>query len=52
MGRSHFSKEDISPQKTDGQQADEKMLIANFLRNANPNYNEASPHIGQNGHNL
>ena len=24
--------------------------IANYLRNANQNYNEVSPHTGQNGH--
>ena len=36
---------------TDSQQATEKMLdIINYLRNTNQNYNEASPHTGQNGH--
>ena len=36
---------------TDGQQANEMMLnIANYQRNANQNYSEVSPHIGQNGH--
>ena len=42
----HFSKEDI-----DGQEAHEKLLnITNYYRNANQNYNEVSPHAGQNGH--
>ena len=36
---------------TDGQQAHEKMFnIVNYQRNANQNYNEVSPHTGQNGH--
>ena len=36
---------------TDGRQAHEKKVhIANYLRNANQNYNEVSPHTGQNGH--
>ena len=36
---------------TDGQKAHEKMLnITNYYRNANQNYNEVSPHMGQNGH--
>ena len=36
---------------TDGQQTHEKMLnITNYQRNANPNYNEVSPHTGQNCH--
>ena len=36
---------------TDGQQVHEKMLnIANHQRNANQNYNEVTPHTGQNGH--
>ena len=36
---------------TDGQQAHEKMLnITNYQRNANQNYNEVLPHIGQNDH--
>ena len=36
---------------TDSQQANEKMLnIINYLRNTNQNYNEVSPHTGQNGH--
>ena len=36
---------------TDGQQAHEKMPItANYQRNSNQNYNEVSPHTGQNGH--
>ena len=35
---------------TDGQQAHEKMSdIANYQRNANQKYNEAPPHICQNG---
>ena len=35
---------------TDGQETHEKMFnIANYQRNANQNYNEISPHIGQNG---
>ena len=40
----HFSKED-------GQEAHEKLLnIINYQRNANQNYNEVSPHTGENGH--
>ena len=36
---------------TDGQQMHEKMLnVTNYQRNAHQNYNEASPHTGQNGH--
>ena len=36
---------------TDGQQTHEKMLnITNYQRNANQNYNEVSPHTGQNGY--
>ena len=35
----------------DGQKAHEKMFnISNCQRNANQNYNEVSPHTGQNGH--
>ena len=35
---------------TDGQKAHKKMLnIVNHQKNANPNYNEVSPHTGQNG---
>ena len=35
----------------DGQQANEKMLnITDYQRNANQNYNEVPPHIGQNGY--
>src|SRR3712207_1138454 len=35
---------------TDGQQAYEKMLnIISYQGNANQNYNEVSPHSGQNG---
>ena len=41
----HFSKE------TNWQESPEKMLnIAHYERNANQNYNEISPHTGQNGH--
>ena len=36
---------------TDGQKAHEKMLnITDYQRNANQNYNEVSPHTGENGH--
>ena len=36
---------------TDGQEAHEKLLkITNYQKNANPNYNEVSPHTSQNGH--
>ena len=36
---------------TDGQEAHEKMCdITNYQRNANQNYNEASPHNSQDGH--
>ena len=36
---------------TDGQEPYEKMLnIANYQRNADPNHDEVSPHVGQNGH--
>ena len=35
---------------TDGQQTHERMLnISNHQKNANQNYNEVSPHTGQNG---
>ena len=35
-----------------GQQTQEKILnITNYHRNANQNYNEISPHTGQNGQN-
>ena len=38
----------LQRRNTDGQQAHEKMLnIANYQRNANQNYNEVPPHIGQ-----
>ena len=41
----------LQKRQTDGQEAHEKLLnIANYQRNANQNYNEVSPHIGQNGH--
>ena len=34
-----------------GQKAHEKLLnIINYQRNVNQNYNEVSPHSGQNGH--
>ena len=36
---------------TDGQKEHENMLnIFNYQKNANQNYNEVSPHAGQNGH--
>ena len=36
---------------THGQEAHENMLnITNYQRNVNQNYNEVSPHTGQNGH--
>ena len=36
---------------TDGQEAHEKIFnISSYQRNANQNYNEISPHTGQNGH--
>ena len=42
---------DIFPKKTDGQQAQEKVLnISNHQRNAHQNYNVMSPHICQNDH--
>ena len=35
---------------TDGQEAHEKILIiVNYEKNANQNYNEVSPHTNQNG---
>ena len=37
--------------QTDGKQAYERMFnIINYQANPNPNYNEISPHTGQNGH--
>ena len=37
---------------TDGQQAHEKVFnIINYRGNANQNYDEVSPHSGQNGYN-
>ena len=49
MGRR--PKQTFLQRQTDGQKAHEKMLnITNYQRNANQNYNEASPHTGQNGH--
>ena len=38
----HFSREDI--------QMVNKHMITHYERNANQNYNEILPHIGQNGH--
>ena len=36
---------------TNGQKAYENILnITNYWRNSNQNYNEVSPHTGQNGH--
>ena len=36
---------------TSGQEAHEKMFnITNHYRDSNKNYNEVSPHTGQNGH--
>ena len=41
----------LQRQHTDDQKAHEKMLnITNYQGNANQNYNEVSPHTGQNGH--
>ena len=41
----------VERRHTDGQQTHEKMLnIVHYQKNANQNYNEASPHIGENGH--
>ena len=38
----------LQRRNTDGQQACEKMLnAANYLRDANQNYNEVPPHTGQ-----
>ena len=48
----HFSKEDIQMTKEDIQMTNnhEKMLNnTHYERNANQNYNEVSPHTGQNG---
>ena len=42
---------DILQRHIDDQQTHETMLnITNYYRNANQNYNEVSPHTGQNGH--
>ena len=36
---------------TDGQEEHEKMLnVSNYISNTNQNYNDVSPHTGQNGH--
>ena len=41
----------LQRRQTDSQEAHEKMFnITNYYRNGNQNYNEASPHISQNGH--
>ena len=41
----------LQRRQTDGQKAHEKMLnITNDKRNTNQNYNEISPHTGQNSH--
>ena len=41
----------LKRRETDGQQTHEKMLnTIHYYRNANQNYNEISPHTGQNGH--
>jgi len=43
----HFSKEDIQMAK----KAHEKMLsITHYQRNENQNYNEITPHTGENDH--
>ena len=40
----------LQRRRIDEQQAHEKMLkTANYLRNANQNYTEVSPHTDQNG---
>ena len=37
---------------TDGQKTHEKMLsMTNYQKNTNQNYNEVSPHMGQNSYN-
>ena len=49
MGR-RPTKTFLQRRHTDGQEAHEKMLkITNYHKNANQNYNEVSPHTGQNG---
>ena len=41
----------LQTRHTGDQQAHEKLLnVANYQKNANQNYNEVSPHTGQNGH--
>ena len=50
MGR-RLKQKFLQRRHTDGQQAQEKMLIiANYQRKANQNYDEVPPHTGQNGH--
>ena len=50
MGRTP-KKAILKRRETDGQQTHEKMLnTIHYYRNANQNYNEVSPHTGQNGH--
>ena len=50
IGRRH-KQTFLQRKHTDGQEAHEKLLnITNYQRNANQNYNEVSPHTGQNGH--
>ena len=50
MGKSPKQKF-LQRRQTDDQQAQEKMLIiANYQRNANQNYDEVPPHTGKNGH--
>ena len=45
------SKQTFLQRHADGQTAHKKTFnITNYLRTANQNYNELSPHTGQNGH--
>ena len=49
IGRRH--KQTFLQRYTDSQQTHENMCsITNYLRNANQNYYEVSPHTGHNGH--
>ena len=49
MGRR--PKQTFLQRHTGGQEAHEKLLnITNYQRTPNQNYNEVSPHTGQNGH--